>query len=335
MLYTSGTTGAPKAVLHSHNSIHAVVRQIGRAWHVAPGDSFLVASPVSHVGGSLYAFECPLLLGTRALLMERWDADLAAQLAQRESCTHMAGATPFLAQLLAASQRLGTRLPALKVFICGGASVSPALIRQASEHFERAAVTRVYGSTEVPIITVGSPDRADVRHAAETDGRPGIATVKLVGPSGRTAPQGEIWARGPQMLVGYLRPDGQERLFDADGFFRTGDLGRWQDSDYLVVSGRLKDIIIRNGENIAPKEVEDLLSEHPAIAEVTIVGLPHPLSRRSAPTSSHVDSRPSRFPSRSQSGIHCRRTRPGKSSSTAFRHSSWNTPQGRISHDLW
>jgi acyl-CoA synthetase (AMP-forming)/AMP-acid ligase II len=210
--------------------------------------------------------------------MERWDADLAAQLAQRESCTHMAGATPFLAQLLAASQRLGTRLPALKVFICGGASVSPALIRQASEHFERAAVTRVYGSTEVPIITVGSPDRADVRHAAETDGRPGIATLKLVGPSGRTAPQGEIWARGPQMLVGYLRPDGQERLFDADGFFRTGDLGRWQDSDYLVVSGRLKDIIIRNGENIAPKEVEDLLSEHPAIAEVTIVGLPHPLT---------------------------------------------------------
>jgi acyl-CoA synthetase (AMP-forming)/AMP-acid ligase II len=274
IMYTSGTTGSPKGVMHSHNSIHALIRQIGRHWLVEPGDRFLVAGPISHIGGSIYAFECPLLLGATAVLMERWDADEAVGHLVTERCTHFAGATPFLVQSLAAARRAQTRLPDLKLFVCGGASVPPSLIREAAEYFERAVVTRVYGSTEVPVTTVGVTTRNDVGHAAETDGQVGIATVKLVDATGATAETGEVLAQGPQMLVGYVHPDDEASVFDAEGYYRTGDLGRWVDGDYLVIAGRIKDIIIRNGENIAPKEVEDLLAAHADIAEIAIVGLP-------------------------------------------------------------
>ncbi|WP_431231812.1 AMP-binding protein [Mycolicibacterium psychrotolerans] len=266
ILYTSGTTGRPKGVLHSHNSIHALIRQIGRHWLIDPGSAFLVPSPIAHIGGSIYAFECPVLLGTTAVLMDRWNSDDAVALLTAEHCTHMAGATPFLQTILAAAQRANTRLPDLRVFICGGASVSPQLIRTAAGYFEQAVVTRVYGSTEVPVTTIGAPDDRD--RAADTDGRPGIADVTVV--------DGEIRARGPQMLLGYLHPEDDTDAFDADGYFRTGDLGGWVDRHYLVVTGRAKDIVIRNGENISPKEVEDVLLGHPGISEIAIVGVPDP-----------------------------------------------------------
>jgi acyl-CoA synthetase (AMP-forming)/AMP-acid ligase II len=264
ILYTSGTTGRPKGVLHTHNTIHALIAQIGDHWLVDAGDVFLVPSPIAHIGGSIYAFECPLLLGTTAVLMQRWDPDAAVQLMTTERCTHMAGATPFLVSLLAAAEKAGTRLPDLKVFICGGASVPPSLIRSAAGYFDRAAVSRVYGSTEVPVTTVGA--LRDLAHAADTDGQAGLADIKVV--------DGEIRARGPQMLVGYLHPDDETDAFDDRGYFRTGDLGRWVDDRFLLVTGRAKDIIIRNGENISPKEIEDILIAHPGIAEIAVVGVP-------------------------------------------------------------
>jgi acyl-CoA synthetase (AMP-forming)/AMP-acid ligase II len=272
ILYTSGTTGRPKGVLHSHASIHALICQIRDHWLVDPGDRFLVPSPIAHIGGSIYAFECPLLLGTTAVLMDRWDPDEAVATMSSQRCTHMAGATPFLEGLLAAAERADTRLPDLKVFICGGASVPPSLIRRAARYFDRTVVTRVYGSTEVPVTTVGSP--TDPEHAADTDGRPGIATIKLVAHDAAPDGSGEIYARGPQMLVGYRNPEDEHDAFDDEGFFRTGDLAQWVDDDYLVVTGRAKDIIIRSGENIAPKEIEDILAGHPGIVEISIVGLP-------------------------------------------------------------
>ncbi|OMC30772.1 cyclohexanecarboxylate-CoA ligase [Mycobacterium colombiense] len=272
ILYTSGTTSRPKGVLHTHNSMHALICQIREHWTIAPGDTFLVPSPVAHIGGSIYAFECPLLLGTTAVLMDRWDAAGAVALMDSHRCTHMAGATPFLQQLLSAAQRAGSRLPDLKVFICGGASVSPSLIRCAAEYFDRAAVTRVYGCTEVPVATVGAPRPDEADHAADTDGRPGIAEIKLVAHAAAPAGDGEICVRGPQMLLGYRHPE--DDSFDAAGFFRTGDLGRWVEDRYLVVTGRAKDVIIRSGENISAKEVEDLLADHPGIAEIAVVGLP-------------------------------------------------------------
>ena len=264
LLYTSGTTGRPKGVLHSHDSLHALIAQLGRYWRIDHGDTFLVPSPIAHIGGSIYAFECPLLLGTQAVLMQRWDPDIAVALMLEHRCTHMAGATPFLHGILAAAERAGTRLPDLKVFICGGASVPPSLIRRAAAYFEKASVSRVYGSTEVPVTTVGSLDDPD--RAADTDGRPGIADVALV--------DGEIRARGPQMLTGYLHAEDNRESFDDAGYFRTGDLGRWTDDGHLVVTGRAKDIIIRNGENISPKEIEDILVTHPGIAEIAVVGVP-------------------------------------------------------------
>ncbi|GAB1815100.1 AMP-binding protein [Mycobacterium sp. MUNTM1] len=276
ILYTSGTTSRPKGVLHTHNSMHALICQIRDHWAIEPGDTFLVPSPVAHIGGSIYAFECPLLLGTTAVLMDRWDATGAVALMDSHRCTHMAGATPFLQQLLSAAQRVGTRLPDLKVFICGGASVSPSLIRRAAQYFDRAAVTRVYGCTEVPVATVGAPRPDEADRAADTDGRPAIAEIKLVAHEAAPAGDGEICVRGPQMLLGYRHPE--DDSFDAAGFFRTGDLGRWVSSgsedQYLVVTGRAKDVIIRSGENISAKEVEDLLADHPGIAEIAVVGLP-------------------------------------------------------------
>ena len=276
ILYTSGTTGRPKGVLHSHNSIHALIRQIGEHWMVQPGDKFLVASPIAHIGGSIYAFECPLLLGTTAVLMNTWNADEAVEWLDGEACTHMAGATPFLRQTLRAAQLLRTRLPSLKLFVCGGASVPPSLVREATAYFERAVVTRVYGSTEVPCTTVGVIDRNDSAHAADTDGRPGLADVKLRELRDAPSREGEICVLGPQMLVGYLHPEDETEAFEGQGYFRTGDIGRWIEGAYLAVTGRAKDIIIRNGENISSKEIEDLLLGHPQVAEVAVVGIPDP-----------------------------------------------------------
>ena len=146
----------------------------------------MVPSPIAHIGGSIYAFECPLLLGSTAVLMDQWDPTAAVALMDRERCTHMAGATPFLQQLLSAAERAGSRLPDLKVFICGGASVSPSLIRRAAEYFDRAVVTRVYGCTEVPVATVGAPRPDEAGPAADTDGRAGIAEIKLDHPRSRS-----------------------------------------------------------------------------------------------------------------------------------------------------
>ena len=272
VLYTSGTTGRPKGVLHTHNTLNAVVRQIHERWNCGSATRFFIPSPISHIGGSLYAFELPLLFKTTAVLLDNWDADVAVELIDRERCTHTAGATPFLQQILASAGARGTRLPSLEVFICGGASVPPSLIRAATRSFANCAVTRVYGSTEVPTITVGSMRPGDLAHAAETDGEIGYAELKIAqGPGG----EGEICARGPQMLVGYLHAEDEADVFDTDGFFHTGDLGRLVDERFVVISGRKKDLIIRHGENISPKELEDILAVHPDIVEICVVGIPN------------------------------------------------------------
>ena len=140
----------------------------------------------------------------------------------------MAGATPFLQHLLAAARAAGTDLPDLKVFICGGASVPPSLIREAASYFDKARVSRVYGSTEVPVTTVGALERRGMDEAADTDGKPGIADV-----SSLREDAGEIRAQGPQMFVGYVHPEDEDAAFDAKGYFRTGDQGCSRDSGHL------------------------------------------------------------------------------------------------------
>ena len=272
ILYTSGTTGRPKGVLHTHNSINADIVQLQREWNRGTDARYLVASPVSHIGGSLYSFEMPLIFGTSAVLMDPWDPDQAVKLIERWECTHMAGATPFLDLLLKSARKAMTRLPSLRIFICGGASVPPALIRDATQWFENCIATRVYGSTEVPTITVGSLTAGDIDHAAGTDGKIGVAKVRIKSPD--ASGEGEIYALGPQIMAGFFDVRDELSAFDEDGFYRMGDLGRIVDDQYVVVTGRTKDIIIRNGENISPKEVEDILINHPRIQEIAIVGLP-------------------------------------------------------------
>lgn len=268
VIYTSGTTGRPKAVMHSHNSLHATVRQVRDYWQAGPDDCFLVPSPIGHIGGSIYSFEYPILYRTKAVLQDVWDAGAAIELINRHGCTHMAGATPFLDQLLQAARTRRDRLPSLRLFICGGASVPPPLIRDAAQFFAQCHATRVYGSSEVPLTTVGWLDRTHPDAAADSDGRIGIATVRLV--------EGEILARGPQMLVGYKDRLDEEQAFTPDGYFRTGDLGELLPGNVLKITGRKKDIIIRNGENISPREVEDILVKHPGVAELCVVGMPDP-----------------------------------------------------------
>ena len=269
IMYTSGTTGRPKGVMHSQNTLHALIRQLRDPWSIDNGSRFFVPSPVSHIGGSIYAFEMPVHLGTTAVLMDTWDPIQAVATMDAERVTHMAGATPFLRDLLAAAKEQSNRLPHLAMFVCGGASVPPTLVDDANEWFERARVSRIYGSTEVPIITIGVHDHGDAYHAAHTDGRPGVAEIRL-------SDSGEICARGPQMFAGYYGDADTAGSRDEDGFYRSGDLGAWIKGEYLVVTGRIKDLIIRNGENIAPKEIEDILIGHPAVAEIAIVGLPDP-----------------------------------------------------------
>ena len=185
ILYTSGTTGHPKGVLHSHNSIHALICQLRDHWLIEPGDKFLVPSPIAHIGGSIYAFECPLLLGTTAVLMDRWDPTEAVRVMSAEGCTHMASATPFLEDSCGGRTRRypPARPEGVHLRWCIGAAIIDPL---GGSLFERAVVTRVYGSTEVPVTTIGSP--TDPEHAADTDGRAGIADIKLVAHD--TAPPG-------------------------------------------------------------------------------------------------------------------------------------------------
>ena len=277
VMYTSGTSGRAKGVLHTHNSISSAVKQIREYWYVKPGDCYFVPSPISHIGGSIYAFELPFIADTYVILQESWDPDAAVKIFDERKVTHMAGATPFLQALLTSARQAGTKLPSLKVFICGGASVPPSLVREATAFLENCIVSRVFGCTEVPMITVGAMTPGDIAHAAETDGRAGFCTVKLVDTEQRiSTTSGEICAKGPQMLLGYLRREDEANAFDEDGYFHTGDLAHWVDGDTLVITGRAKDLIIRNGENISPKEVEDILTLHPAIAEISIIGLPDP-----------------------------------------------------------
>lgn len=279
-IYTSGTTGVPKGVLHSHNTIMADVRTLARFWAVGSDDCFFVPSPVTHIGGSLYAHEFVWYSGVPAVLMDIWNGPAAVTAINLHGCTISSGATPFLQELVEACQRTNDKLPSLRLFICGGAAVPPALIRRARALFSRCVACRVYGSTEIPTVTAGALPSDDGETCAETDGAVCGAEVRIVDPvDGHTLPfgaEGELVVRAPEMFLGYANPDDNVAAFTPYGFFKTGDLGRWMDHSHLVITGRKKDIIIRAGENISAKELEDLLGGHPAIKEIAVVGIPHP-----------------------------------------------------------
>lgn len=279
ILYTSGTTGRPKAVLHSHNTAACTVQIAARYWGLAEGDTMLMASPVTHITGFGSGLELPLLCGMRTVFMERWSAAEGLALIEREHATVSIGATPFLQELLDEAERCGARLPSLRIYACGGAAVPPALIDRAHAVLEHCRAFRVFGSSEVPLVTLGFVAPGEARLAADTDGKVVHYEVRIVDDEGRDLPngrEGEILARGPGAMLGYADPQQTADSFDSDGYFRTGDLGYLTPEQAIVVTGRKKDLINRGGEKISAKEIEDILHAHPAIHEAAVVAMPHP-----------------------------------------------------------
>lgn len=279
LMYTSGTTGRAKGVVHSANSLDCELCHVTRFWKLLPDrDMTLMASPVTHVTGFLYGLMMPVTHGIPAVLMERWDAADAVRLVEEKNVTFTVSATPFLRELLDAAQEARNDLTSLRIFACGGAPVPPDLIRRAWESFPSLVACRVYGSTEAPTVSLGVASRETIEHAAETDGRIVGHDVRIVSEEGRVlAPgeEGEIVTRGPEMFTGYLDPTDNAAAFDQEGYFRTGDLGYVTSEGCIVITGRKKDLIIRGGENLSAKEIEDMLHRHPAIHEAAVVAMPH------------------------------------------------------------
>lgn len=278
IMYTSGTTGAAKGVRHSHASLPVGVESATRHWGLGRGDRVLMPSPVTHATGYCAGLELPFATGMATVLMERWDAAEAVRLILRHRATVAVGATPFLQELLEAVDAAGMERLPLKLFVCGGAAVPPELIRRAATRLAGYAC-RAYGSTESPFVTFGCEPGDAGEIGAGTDGRINGYEVRIVDAGGAEAApgsDGEILVRGKGLFLGYTSAAATGEAFTADGFFRTGDIGVVGAADTLTVTGRKKDLIIRGGENISAKEIEDVLLTHPEVIEASVVAAPHP-----------------------------------------------------------
>jgi cyclohexanecarboxylate-CoA ligase len=275
LMYTSGTTAEPKGVQHTHNTLICENMNASGFWEIDGDDVVFMPSPVTHIAGYLYALELPFILGCKAVLMDVWDPDKAVQIIAEEKCTFTVGATPFLQGIIHSPWVKNCDLRSF-TFACGGAAVPPELIREARDQVGINAF-RVYGSTEAPTVTLGIRCGGPLQKAAETDGLVFGHEVQIVDFDNRPLPygeEGEIVTRGPEVFVGYRDPALNEGSFDAGGWFHTGDLGRLDRGGYLEITGRRKDIIIRGGENISAKEIEDLLHIHPSIEVAAAVAMP-------------------------------------------------------------
>ena len=278
LLYTSGTTSNPKGVMHSHETLLYEIDSLRDVHEITTGDCYLGGSPVTHVAGLVYGLLMPFALGTRTALLDRWDPGRALELIERERATFQTGAPTFLQTLAEHPDVTRRDLSSFRLFSTGGANIPTEPIRLAEARLG-CMVKRAYGSTEVPTLTATAFDDPDELRLG-TDGRAiGAAEMRIVrdGRDVAAGDEGEIWARSPEVFVGYRDPSLDADAFDDEGWFRTGDLGRIDGEGYLRVTGRLKDVIIRGGENISVKEIEDLLSEHPGVADVAVVGMPDPV----------------------------------------------------------
>ena len=273
LVYTSGTTADPKGVQHTHNTLLSEVRKVGLPTGGSASVS-LSAFPAGHIAGVLGTTRL-YIEGGRTVLMDAWDPVEAARLIEGHGVTGTSG-TPFhLMTLLDAAEAGGYDLSSLRAYVTGAASVPPELVRRA----DAAGIPtfRSYGSTEHPTISGGSPTDSAARRSS-TDGRilPGNE-VRILDDDGKdlaTGQAGEIASRGPELFVGYRDPSLDAEAFLPGGWFLTGDIGVLDEHGYLQITDRKKDVIIRGGENIASKAVEDVLARHPAVYESAVVGMP-------------------------------------------------------------
>lgn len=273
LAYTSGTTSDPKGVVHDHRTVLSELRHMA-GW-ITPGKPNLMGSPVTHATGMLGAVLGPLVVGADIHLIDRWDPAHALEVMVEAGIGAGTGASVFLASLLDHPDFTAAHAALMHRVGLGGAPVPVALAERAASH--GIAIIRAYGSTEHPS-TTGSQfdDPPELRH--RTDGRPmpGVE-VRVVDIEGAEVPvgtPGEILSRGPELCLGYTDQALNGGAFDDDGWYRTGDIGVLDTDGCLTITDRVKDVIIRGGENISAAEVEEALAAVPGVAEVAVVAAP-------------------------------------------------------------
>lgn len=278
VLFTSGSSGTPKAALHTQRGFAYKARVMAPAHRLTGADAVLMPAPLAHISGLLNAVLLPGVVPIRAHLMARWDPEHALTTIERERISFMIGPPTFFVALMAADRFVPERVDSLRLVSSGGAGVTPAFVESATDRL-RCRVKRTYGSTEAPTITTSTPDDA-VDRARDTDGRAnGAARLRISDPAtGReqaTDGVGELWLRGPELFAGYADAS-QTRAAVSRGWFRTGDLATIDGDGWLSIVGRIKDIIIRGGENLSAAEIEGVLEAHPAVRQAVAVGVPDP-----------------------------------------------------------
>ncbi len=279
LLYTSGTSGETKGVLHSHNTLLAGLQAHMRHFRLTDRDTGFIPSPLGHQTGFLYGMWLAVALGATAVLQDVWDGKLAWDLMDRWNVAFVQAATTFLVDLTAVAEERGRGPAGLRVFVATGAPVPRVLARRARQVLA-CEVIGGWGSTESGLVAAGSPGDPPDR-LWQTDGRvlDGMA-MRVVDEDGRALPPGtqgryQVWT--PGMFVGYLgHPEWYRGAFPEPGWFDTGDLAVLDADGYMRISGRIKDVINRGGEKIPVAEIEECLYAHPAIAEVAVVGTPDP-----------------------------------------------------------
>jgi cyclohexanecarboxylate-CoA ligase len=277
LMFTSGTTGSPKGVMHCLNSLMACSIALGGRFHLAANDTMLVCSPLGHMTGFAAGMLLGLKIGATVVFQDVWEPKRGVAIMANEGVTYSAGAATFLADMCEAVASGSPKPAQLRNFLCAGAPIPPALIDRVYRELD-LKVCSLWGMTECLSGTLTEPERA-LEKSSKTDGRPleGVA-VKVLRMDGSPAAVGErglLKVRGAQMCLGYYKRDDMAP-FDAGGWFDTGDMAYMDDEGYIRIDGRIKDIIIRGGENVPVFDIENLLFKHPAVLSIAIVGYPDP-----------------------------------------------------------
>jgi cyclohexanecarboxylate-CoA ligase len=279
VLWTSGTTADPKGVVHTHQSMRHEADSIAAAHAMRRGERLLLPMPITHVAGLTYGVLLPVTAGITTVLMDTWDPGAALRLVETEHVAVMISTPVFLRTMVDHGAFATTDVSSVRLFSLGGAGVAPATVREGAARFG-CWCKRTYGSTEYPTLTTGRAGD-DPELDATTDGRLiGDAELRIVDPETLAdlppGTSGELLVRGPEMCCGYLDEALDAEAFVAGGWFRTGDLAVY-DGTHLTIVDRLKDVIIRGGENVSAQEVEAVLAAHPAVAEAACVAEPDPV----------------------------------------------------------
>ncbi|HAV8364234.1 TPA: medium-chain fatty-acid--CoA ligase [Escherichia coli] len=276
VLFTSGTEGLPKGVMLTHNNILASERAYCARLNLTWQDVFMMPAPLGHATGFLHGVTAPFLIGARSVLLDIFTPDACLALLQQQRCTCMLGATPFVYDLLNLLEKQPADLSALRFFLCGGTTIPKKVARECQQRGIK--LLSVYGSTESsPHAVVNLDD--PLSRFMHTDGYAAAGVeIKVVDDARKTLPpgcEGEEASRGPNMFMGYFdEPELTARALDEEGWYYSGDLCRMDEAGYIKITGRKKDIIVRGGENISSREVEDILLQHPKIHDACVVAMP-------------------------------------------------------------